>query len=69
VEIAMVDKNDPAYWRAKAVAARSKARSLAWQSDPELRQQTRDILAMPVFDRLRMIEENANVFNGIVRVK
>jgi hypothetical protein len=64
-----VEANDPAYWRAKAAAARSKARTMAWESDPELRRQTRDILSLPILDRLRMIEENANLFISAVRVK
>jgi hypothetical protein len=36
-----------------------------WRSDPKLRAQTERILSMPIEDRLRQLEEEANFFLSI----
>jgi hypothetical protein len=42
-----------------------RARRAEWRSDPKLRALTEMILAMPVDERLRMIEANANFFLSV----
>jgi hypothetical protein len=64
-----VNTDDPAYWRAKAAAARAKARTLPWESDPELRAQVDMIMTMDPLSRLRQIEEEAAFFANAVRVR
>ncbi len=64
-----VNTDDPAYWRAKATAARAKARTLPWESDPELRAQVDMIMSMEPIDRLRQIEEEATFFMSLERVR
>jgi hypothetical protein len=43
----------------------SKAGLSERKSDPKLRAQTERILAMPIHDRLRQIEEEANFFLSV----
>ena len=43
----------------------SKAELVDRPSDPKLRAQTDRILAMPIHDRLRQIEEEANFFLSV----
>jgi len=45
--------------------AESKAAINERRSDPKLRAQTERILAMPIHDRLRQIEEEANFFLSV----
>ena len=55
-------RGDVAYWWAQAAAAKERARHLEWKSDPVLRQRTRDILALPLIERLRLIEKEAELY-------
>jgi hypothetical protein len=66
--VVTVNTDDPAYWRAKAAAARAKARTLPWESDPELRAQVDMIMSMEPIDRLRQLEGEAAFFASLVRV-
>ena len=50
----------------RALQSSERARSAAsWESDPKLRVITDMILDMPVGDRLRQIEANANFFSSV----
>jgi hypothetical protein len=48
--------------RAEKIA---RARRAEWKSDPKLRALTEMILAMPVEERLRRIEAEANFFSSV----
>jgi hypothetical protein len=66
---APVNTDDPAYWRAKAAAARAKARTLPWESDPELRAQVDMIMSMDPSERIRQLQAQIDLFASAILVR
>jgi len=60
---------EAAHWRAKAAAARARARTLSWESDPELRAQVKAILALSPIERVLGLQAESEVFASAVLIR